>query len=56
MKRTFAVLSVAVVLAVTAFGQTSQLTAKNGCCTTCCSDRCSDCCGGGCTSDCCKGK
>jgi hypothetical protein len=63
MKRMFAVLSVAVVLAVTAFGQTSQLTAKSGCCTTCCTDKCSDCstccpdcCAGGCTSDCCKGK
>jgi hypothetical protein len=54
MKRMFAVLSVAVVLAVSAFAQTSQL--KKACCTTCCTDKCSDCCKDGCTMDCCKGK
>ena len=60
MKRMFAVLSVAVVLAVTAFGQTSQLSAKSGCCPSCCTDKCNNCCDGGpdccsnCSAGCCK--
>ena len=49
MKRFFAILSVVVVLAVTAYAQ-------KACCTSCCTDRCSDCCQGSCTPDCCKGK
>ena len=56
MKRLFAVLSVAVVLAVTAFAQTPQRSAKKGCCTTCCPDKCGDCCADGCAPDCCQGK
>ena len=56
MKRTFAVLSMAVVLAITAFAQTSQFSAKKGNCTTCCPDKCGDCCKEGCASDCCQGK
>lgn len=54
MKRMFAVLSVAVVLAVSALAQTSQISAKKASCTTCC-DKCSDGCQDGC-KDCCQGK
>lgn len=56
MKRTFALLSFSLVLAVAAFAQTSSPKSKAGC-TTCCEDKCgASCCQGGCTSDCCKGK
>jgi len=54
MKRLIAVLSVAVVLTVTAFSQTPLLSAKAGCCTSCC-DKCSDCCGNGGCDSCCQG-
>ncbi len=51
MKRTFALLSLAVVLGVTALAQSSALSktagAKAGCC---------DNCGQGCSPDCCPGK
>ncbi|HEY2468045.1 MAG TPA: hypothetical protein VGI45_09405 [Terracidiphilus sp.] len=52
MKRMFAVLAVGVVLAVTAFAQPAQLSAKNGCCPTCCTDKCSNCSDG--SADCCS--
>jgi hypothetical protein len=50
MKRTIAMLSLVLVLAVTAFAQTSQLKSacpdccKDGSCTTCCPNGCGDCC------------
>jgi len=54
MKRMFAVLSVAVVLAVSAFAAPiSQISAKKACCTSCCTDKCGDCCQG--CKDCCPG-
>jgi hypothetical protein len=57
MKRTFALLSVSLILALAAFAQTRMHKASNGCCTTCCQDKCGDsCCQGGCTSACCQGK
>ena len=57
MKRNFAVLAVSLVLAVTAFAQTSRISAKSHCCTSCCQDQCSDCCGdSGCDMGCCQGK
>ena len=56
MRRMFAVLSIAIALAVTAFAQTSPTSPKKGCCKSCCTDTCSDCCQGGCTPDCCQGK
>ena len=57
MQRTFALLSMSLVLAVAAFAQTSQPKAQAGCCTTCCQDKCGQsCCENGCTPDCCQGK
>lgn len=52
MKRLIAVLSVAVVLTVTAFAQTSYASAKKDCCPTCCTDKCNGCCDG--SADCCS--
>lgn len=57
MKRIFAVLSIAVVLTISAFAQTSQLAANANCCKSCCTDKCSDCCSdGACDMGCCQGK
>jgi len=54
MKRTLALLSLTIVLAATAFAQTTQ--PKTGCCSSCCQGMSGkSCCQGG-GSDCCKGK
>jgi len=55
MKRTFALLSMSLVLAVAALAQTSQPTTKAGC-ANCCKDKCGQsCCEKGCNKcGCCK--
>lgn len=56
MKRTIALLSLGLVLAVTAVAQTSQLKAVKAACGACCGSICSQtCCPDGC-GDCCDGK
>jgi hypothetical protein len=56
MKRTIATLSLALVFAIGAFGQTSQLQQKLSCCGSCCPDGCGQtCCQDGCAK-CCNGK
>jgi hypothetical protein len=56
MKRTIAFLSLAFVLTVTAFAQTSQLKTAKAACGACCGGSCtSACCQHGC-GDCCQGK
>jgi hypothetical protein len=54
MKRTFALLSMSLVLALTTFGQTAKPKANTDCCAACCPASCAQsCCGGACTADCC---
>jgi len=56
MKRTITVLSLALVLAVTAFAQTTQGKAAKASCGACCGGNCSpSCCPAGC-GDCCQSK
>jgi hypothetical protein len=56
MKRTLAYLSLAAVLTVTAFAQTSAFSKAKDC-KGCCGDKCGQsCCPDGCTGDCCQGK
>ncbi len=55
MKRTIALLSFAVVLAVTAIAQVPS--AKGANCSACCQGQCGQsCCQNGCTDSCCQGK
>jgi hypothetical protein len=57
MKRTLASLSIVLVLAVTAFAQTSRLSAKALYCNACCHSHCGQsCCTDGCTDSCCQSK
>ncbi len=57
MKRTIGLLSFAAVLAITAFAQTSPLSAKAIVCHNCCHDKCGQtCCQNGCTDSCCQSK
>ena len=56
MKRIFGMLSLAAVLAVTAFAQSSTLVSKAANCKACCQDKCGDCCKDGCTDSCCQSK
>jgi len=56
MKRTIALLSFGVVLAIGAFAQTS-FAAKAIACRNCCKDKCGQtCCKDGCTDNCCQSK
>jgi hypothetical protein len=56
MKRALAFLSLAVVLGVTTFAQTSSF-AKGANCKDCCNDKCGQtCCKDGCTGSCCDSK
>ena len=55
MKRTLALISFAVVLAVTAIAQAPTAKANN--CKNCCQGQCGQtCCQSGCTGSCCQGK
>jgi hypothetical protein len=55
MKRTFALLSVSLVLAIAGFAQTPTHKAASGCCTVCCQSKCGDsCCSTCCTPECCN--
>jgi len=54
--RKIVVLVFALVVATTAFAQTSQFRSLKAACSSCCKDMCGDCCKDGCSGDCCQGK
>ncbi len=57
MKRNLASLAIVLVLAVTAFAQTSRTSAKALYCNACCHANCGQtCCTDGCTDSCCQSK
>ncbi len=56
MKRIFAVFSLAVILAATAFAQTSAIAKATGCKSCCPADCTSNCCDDDCSNCCCCGK
>jgi len=53
--RKMIVLAFALVVATTAFAQTTQFKSLKAACTSCCKGMCGDCCKGDCTGDCCGG-
>jgi hypothetical protein len=53
--RKMIVLAFAIVVATTAFAQTTQFKSLKAACTSCCKGMCGDCCKGDCTGDCCGG-